>query len=98
MWIGWNEFDILLGDVHSLKTKRSVVRPIVAEVRKRFQISVAEVDDAHLYRRARVGISVVSGDRSHVEDTLNKVESMVASRPEIELLASKMRIVQSTDF
>lgn len=98
MWIGWNEFDILLGDVHSLKTKRSVVRPIVAEVRKRFQISVAEVDDASLYRRTRLGVSVVSGDRSYIEETLNKVESMVASRPEIELLASKMRIVQSTDF
>jgi len=98
MWIGWNEFDILLGDVHSLKTKRSVVRPIVAEVRKRFQISVAEVDDASLYRRPRLGVSVVSGDRSYIEETLNKVESMVASRPEIELLASKMRIVQSTDF
>ncbi|MDT5086774.1 MAG: uncharacterized protein QOJ61_3817, partial [Mycobacterium sp.] len=28
MWIGWLEFDLLLGDVHSLKQKRSVVRPI----------------------------------------------------------------------
>ncbi|HSN38124.1 MAG TPA: DUF503 family protein, partial [Arthrobacter sp.] len=26
MWIGWIEFDVLLGDVHSLKEKRSVVR------------------------------------------------------------------------
>lgn len=25
MWIGWIEFDILLGDVRSLKQKRSVV-------------------------------------------------------------------------
>ncbi|MGB2947599.1 MAG: DUF503 family protein, partial [Rhodococcus sp. (in: high G+C Gram-positive bacteria)] len=23
MWIGWIEFDFLLGDVHSLKEKRS---------------------------------------------------------------------------
>ncbi|MDT5143002.1 MAG: uncharacterized protein QOI79_2356, partial [Mycobacterium sp.] len=34
MWIGWLEFDLLLGDVHSLKQKRSVVRPIVAELRR----------------------------------------------------------------
>ena len=32
MWIGWTEFDILLGDVHSLKEKRSVVRPLLAEL------------------------------------------------------------------
>lgn len=98
MWIGWNEFDILLGDVHSLKSKRSVVRPIIADIRKHFQISVAEVEDAHLHRRARLGVSVVSGDRPHIEETLNKVERFVSNRPEIELLSSKLRIVQSTDF
>lgn len=27
MWIGWLEFDVLLGDVRSLKQKRSVTRP-----------------------------------------------------------------------
>lgn len=98
MWIGWNEFDILLGDVHSLKTKRSVVRPIVAEIRKRFQISVAEVDDAQLYRRTRLGVCMVSGEKAYVEETLNRVEETVARRPEVELLASKMRLVQSNDF
>lgn len=98
MWIGWNEFDILLGDVHSLKSKRSIVRPIVADIRKRFLISVAEVGDAQLYRRARVGVSMVSADRAHVEETLHRVEEIVARRPEVELLSSKMRLVQSTDF
>jgi len=98
MWIGWNEFDILLGDVHSLKSKRSVVRPIVAEIRRRFQISIAEVDDAELYQRARLGVSVVSGDRAYIEQTLTRVEEMVARRPEIELLSSKMRLVHSADF
>ena len=29
--------DLLLGDVHSLKEKRSVVRPIVAELRRKFE-------------------------------------------------------------
>ena len=98
MWIGWNEFDILLGDVHSLKSKRSVVRPIVAEIRRRFQVSIAEVEDAELYQRARLGVSVVSGDRAYIEQTLTRVEEMVARRSEIELLSSKMRLVQSADF
>ncbi|MDN6637273.1 MAG: DUF503 domain-containing protein [Yaniella sp.] len=98
MWIGWNEFDILLGDVHSLKSKRSMVRPIIADIRKQFQISAAEVEDASLHRRSRLGVSAVSGDRLHLEETLNKVERLVANRPEIELLSSKLRSVQSTDF
>ncbi|NLZ97397.1 MAG: DUF503 domain-containing protein [Micrococcus sp.] len=98
MWIGWNEFDILLGDVHSLKGKRSMVRPIIADIRKQFQISVAEVEDVSLHRRVRLGVSTVSGDRFYLEETLNRVEDLVANRPEIELLSSKLRMVQSTDF
>jgi hypothetical protein len=41
VWIGWLEFDLLLGDVHSLKQKRSVVRPIIAELQRRFSVSAA---------------------------------------------------------
>jgi uncharacterized protein YlxP (DUF503 family) len=38
--------DLLLGDVHSLKEKRALVRPIVAELRRRFSVAAAEVGDA----------------------------------------------------
>ena len=43
MWLGAIEFDLRLGDVHSLKEKRSLVRPLVAELRRQFQLSAAEV-------------------------------------------------------
>ncbi len=36
MYVGALTLDVLLGDVQSLKQKRAVVRPIVAEVRRRF--------------------------------------------------------------
>ena len=42
MYVGVLSLDLLLGDVHSLKEKRSVVRPIVAELRKRFDVAAAE--------------------------------------------------------
>ncbi|MDT7722210.1 MAG: uncharacterized protein QOE94_3221, partial [Mycobacterium sp.] len=52
MWIGWLEFDLLLGDVRSLKQKRSVVRPVVAELQRKFGVSAAETGSHELYRRA----------------------------------------------
>ena len=87
MWVGALEFDLLLGDVHSLKEKRSVVRPLIADVRKRFDLSVAEVDHLELHRRAGVGVAAVSPDRAHLVDVLDAVERLVAFRPEIELLS-----------
>ena len=87
MWVGALEFELLLGDVHSLKEKRSLVRPLIADVRRRFDLSVAEVDHLELHRRAGVGVAAVSADRAHLVDVLDAVERLVAFRPEVELLS-----------
>lgn len=87
MWVGALEFDLLLGDVHSLKEKRSLVRPLIADVRRRFDLSVAEVDHLELHQRAGVGVAAVSPDRAHLVDVLDAVERLVAFRPEVELLS-----------
>lgn len=97
MWIGWLELDLLLGDVHSLKQKRSVVRPIVAELRRRLSISAAEVDHLDLYRRAGIGVAVTAADRAHVVEVLDAAERLVASRPEVELLSARRREQRSDD-
>jgi hypothetical protein len=97
MWIGWIEFDLLLGDVHSLKEKRAAVRPLVAELRRRFQVSAAEVDHVDLHRRAGVGLSCVSAQRAHVIDILDNAERLVAGRGEYELLSARRGLARSDD-
>jgi len=97
MWIGAIEFDILLGDVHSLKQKRSVVRPIIAELRRRFELSVAEVDHLDLHRRAAVGVVVVAADAAHAIAVLDQVERMVAERAEVQLLSARRTILSNDD-
>jgi uncharacterized protein YlxP (DUF503 family) len=91
MYVGTLSFDILLGDVRSLKEKRSVVRPIVAELQRKYAVSVAEVGDQGLYRRVRIGLAAVSGDTGHLTDMLDRCERMVAARPEVELLSVRRR-------
>ena len=97
MWIGWLEFDLLLGDVHSLKQKRSVIRPVVAELRRRFAVSAAETGAHELHRRAAIGIAVVSAYRGHVVAVLDGAERLVAARPELELLSVRRDLRRSTD-
>jgi uncharacterized protein YlxP (DUF503 family) len=97
MWVGAIEFDILLGDVHSLKEKRALVRPLVAELRRRFELSVAEVDHLGLHRRASVGVAVAAADGARITEVLDRVERMVAERPEIELLSARRTLYSSDD-
>ncbi|GAP55736.1 DUF503 domain-containing protein [Arthrobacter sp. 92] len=97
MWIGWIEFDVLLGDVHSLKEKRSVVRPLLAELKRRFEVSVTEADYHDQYRRIIIGAGLVAADRAHLVEVLTAVERFVAARPELELLSSRQRELRSDD-
>jgi uncharacterized protein len=97
MWIGWLELDLLLGDVHSLKEKRSLVRPVVAEVQRRFGVSAAEVGAVELHQRATVGAALVAADHGHVVEVLDAVERHVAARPETDLLSARRGIRTSDD-
>jgi uncharacterized protein YlxP (DUF503 family) len=97
MFIGALELDILLGDVHSLKQKRSLVKPVLAELRKRFDVSVAEAGHQDLHRRTLIGVAVVAASGGHVRDVLDSCERYVAGRPEFELLSAHRRLLGPDD-
>jgi hypothetical protein len=96
--VGTLRCDVLLGDVHSLKSKRGVIRPVIAELRKRFEVAAAETGDQALYRRAEVSVAVVSGDHHHARQVLEACERLVAGRPELELLSTRIRVLDDEDL
>jgi uncharacterized protein len=97
MWIGWVQFDLLLGDVHSLKAKRSVVRPLVAQVRRQFDVAVAEVGHLNLHRRTAIGVGLVAAEHGHITEVLDTIERFVAARPETQLLSAQRGLLSSDD-
>jgi uncharacterized protein len=97
VWIGWLEFDLLFGDVRSLKQKRSLVRPVVAELRRKFNVSVAETGSHDLHRRAGIGVAVASADRAHAVEVLDAAERLIAAHPEFQLLSARRDLRRSDD-
>jgi uncharacterized protein YlxP (DUF503 family) len=89
--------DLLLGDVHSLKEKRAVVKPIVAELRRRFTVAAAEVGDPDLHRRAQIGVATVAGAAAQVTDVLDACERLLAERREVTLLSTHRQLFSDTD-
>jgi len=67
--------------VHSLKEKRAVVKPIVAELRRRFAVAVA----------------TVAGQAAQVTDVLDACERLLAERPEVTLLSTHRQLFSDTD-
>ena len=93
MYVAALTLDVLLGDVRSLKQKRSVVKPLVAELRRRYPgASVAETGHLDLHRRAVIGGAVASATATHATEVLTECERVVAGRPEIELLSARQRL------
>ena len=84
MYIAALTLDVLLGDVHSLKAKRAVVRPLVAELRRRYPgVAVAETGHLDLHRRAEIGVAVVSATAANAMSVLTGCEDLVARHPEV---------------
>ena len=93
MYVAALTLDVLLGDVRSLKQKRAVVRPLVAELRRRYPgVAVAETGHLDLHRRAEIGVAVVSDKAGNAAQLLDECERIVASHPEIELLSARQRL------
>jgi hypothetical protein len=93
MYVAALTLDVLLGDVRSLKQKRAVVKPLVAELRRRFPgVAVSETGHLDLHRRAEVGVAVVSASAANAASVLEEIERLVAGRPEIELLSARQRL------
>ena len=93
MFTGTLTADLLLGDVHSLKGKRAVVRPIVAELRRRFAV---------VRRRGRRRRTCTAARRSasprwratpvRSSDVLDACERLLAERPEVTLLSTHRQL------
>jgi uncharacterized protein YlxP (DUF503 family) len=96
--IGILTADLLLGDVHSLKEKRMVIKPLVGELRRRFEVSAAESGDQELHRRAEVSVAVVASDHGHVREVLESCERLIAGHPEFELLSTRTRLLDDDDL
>ena len=93
MYIAALTLDLLLGDIRSLKQKRSVVRPLVADLRRHYPgIAVAETGHLDLHRRAEIGLAVGSATAANATEVLSHCERLVAGHPEIELLSARQRL------
>ena len=73
MVVGVARLTLALGQSHSLKDKRQVVRKIVDRVRARFQVAISEVGDHDLWQKATLGIAAVGNDTGHVRAVVDEV-------------------------
>jgi uncharacterized protein len=77
--IGVVTLELRIEEAHSLKEKRHVVKGLKERLRRKFNVSVAEIDDMDLHNSAVLAAAVVSSSKAFAEKVLQSVERETAS-------------------
>ena len=93
MVIGLLTLELHFPGARSLKDKRQVLRGLIGRIRKRFNVSVAEVEHQDLWQRARLAVVSVNTDHGHLEATLQSVAGEAASTRDAELVDQQTEVL-----
>ncbi len=93
MIVGICAIELRIENAGSLKDKRRVLKSILDRIRNRFNVSIAEIDQQDLWQRSTLGLSAVSNNSTHVQQSLDAVIKMVESNPEVEVLHIDIELV-----
>jgi uncharacterized protein YlxP (DUF503 family) len=94
MNVGVLKISLRISGKASLKDKRQVVKSIITQLKNRYNVSVAEVDDNDKWQLATLGICYISNDKKHTNVVLSKVESLIVNgRFDVEALETRTEII-----
>lgn len=84
MPISYMEFNIKLFGINSLKEKRSIVKRLISDLKKKFNISVIENDFQDSKQYINIAISFVSINKNSAYKTMENLEKYLESLYNIE--------------
>ena len=76
--IAYLTLEIRIEGAHSLKDKRQVVKSLKDRLRRKFNVSVSEIEDQDLHNSAVLAAATVSPSRPFAEKVLRAVEDEAA--------------------
>jgi hypothetical protein len=83
MTVGIARVTLFLGETHSLKEKRMVLRRVKDKAQQKFNLAIAEVGDNDLWQRAVLGLAVVGSGRRFIESALDEVVRFIRDEAEV---------------
>lgn len=93
MLVGILQLHLRIAASHSLKDKRQVIQSLIEHLRRKFNVSVAEVGHQDAWQSSVLGIACVANERRFLEEALAKVEQFVESELRVEIVGSDTDIL-----
>ncbi len=94
MNVGVCTIRLRLPENDTLKGKRQVLKSIIAQVRNKFNVSIAEVGDNDVWQIATLGIAVVTNEGRFADEVMSKVLDFITeTRFDVEVLDHQIEII-----
>ena len=78
--------------VHSLKEKRMVVRSLTAQLRNRFHVSAAEIDEQDTHQIIVIGVAAVVPNNALADSVMEEISKFVETATDAEILEETREI------
>lgn len=82
MIIGTAKIYLYANWVHSLKEKRMIVKSIIAKVKHRYNVSIAEVENQDYHKSIVIGIACVSNTSRQANTVIQNVVDYIEGNTE----------------
>lgn len=97
MHVGICKLKLRIPENQSLKGKRMVLKSIIARVRNKFNVSIAEVEDQDVWQMATLGIACLSNDSRQANRIMSTVIDFIChSRLDVEIVDWQLEFVSSS--
>jgi len=93
MVVGVCQLRMIINGVSSLKEKRGVAKKIIARVKNKFSVSIAEVEDNDLWQSLVIGFCMVGNDRRYINSCLDKILDFIEDLYLAEIVDHRIEII-----
>ena len=94
MIIGACEIELYLPGVSSLKEKRSIIKSLIARLRNKFNVAVAEVDHQDVWQSTVIGIVTVTSATSHADQMMGTIIRWIEDNyPQVTIVKQSTEII-----
>ncbi|MBI3322184.1 MAG: DUF503 domain-containing protein [Candidatus Omnitrophica bacterium] len=93
MTVGLLQLRLRIPENQSLKGKRQVLLSLKSRIRRRFNVSVAEVDEQDKWQVATLAVCCVGTDQPGVNRQLSLVADLAREEREAELIDEQMEFI-----
>ena len=94
MKIGVLVLNLYIPGCHSLKEKRSRIKPLVYKMRKEFNVTVAEIDQLDIWQNSTIACAMIGNETSFLQSRLQRIANwMEYTWRDLEIVSNSIEII-----